>query len=205
MKSGTSGYQNDTEWTNDALSTYLDILTILCNNYEKNGNITDLLNKEGLIVSIDITPSDTGFFPYTIPEEDHFRTFPLMIKGEDRNYPVHKINTNEVAMTETSPIRGASEAKNIYKYFVVNGGFQLLPRSSYAVVFTYCILPEMPVLELVSDDNDYQIVGPGTKDIKLPMNLFNLFCYKMVERAGLEMKSEVALQYSQLGISNEQI
>ncbi len=108
-------------------------------------------------------------------------------------------------MTETSPIRGASEAKNIYKYFVVNGGFQLLPRASYPVVFTYCILPDMPVLELVSDDNDFQVVGPATTDIKLPENLFNLFCYKMVERAGVEMKDQISLQYSQLGINNEQI
>ena len=202
LKSGTSGYQSSDEFNSDMYSTFLDILNTLCNNYEKNGNVTDLMNKEGLIVSLAITTEIDGTFEFN---EDHYRTFPIMVPSSPINIPVRKINTNSVGMSETSPIRGFDASKKRYGYYLTNGKFQLLPRAETDIIFTYCIRPEIPVLVLTVDDDDYEVVDAATTDIKLPENLFNLFCYEMMVRAGQEMKEQASQQYALMGINKEKV
>lgn len=202
LKAGTSGYGSDVEFTNDMYSTFLDILNTLCDNVEMNEKVSDMLSKEGLLVTTAITTSATGTFPYPT---GHYRSYPIWKVGANINYPVTKININEVAMYETSPIRKADASKNLYRWYLTNGIGNIMPKAATPIMFSYVIKPAMPVLVLTLDDNDYEAVGAGTTDIKLPENLFNLFVYKMLERMSVEQKENIALEYSQLGISKEPV
>lgn len=200
LKSGTSGYQNADEYNNDSYATLLDILNVLCDNYEKNEKISDLLNKDGHIVSDSVTTNSAGF--YTFPA-NHYRTFNIKKPDGIIEYPVKKINTNEVGMYLTSPVRAFNAAKNIYGYYMSNGGINVLPAAITTVKLTYCKKPIVPNLVLTYDGNDYETVGAGTTDIGLPENLFNLFCYKMLESASVEMKERLTMEYATMGINRE--
>lgn len=198
LKSGTSGYQSALEFSNDLYSVLLEILTDLCDSYEANEKVSDLMNKSGLIVTATLTSNSSGIVSFP---EDHYRTFNLKTDVSGLLYPLHKINTNEEAMTMSSPIRAFNASNNFYGYCMENGAIKILPISSRPIRLTYCKKPATPVLELVMDNDDYETVGGGTIDIDLPENLFNLFCYKMLERAAVEMKEQIGLEYSQLGIN----
>lgn len=202
LKSGTSGYQSDTEFTNDMASTMYDILNQLSDQYELDNRISDYMNKTGLAVPFEVTTPISG--KVTFPE-NHYRTLSILMKDTDssKEYPFKKINANERGMYSTSPIRGFSAEKKRFGYYFTTGGLITLPEAVNKVVLTYCKKPVEPVLILTSDDDDYQVVGTGTVDIDLPDNLFNLFCYKMLESASVEMKERAALEYSQLGISKQ--
>lgn len=200
LKTGTSGYTSDEEFSSDLVSTKIDIQNLLCDNYEKNQKITDLMNKDGMIKTLVTNTASDGTLSFP---EDHYRSFNFTVTDADRDLPVIKIGTNERGMYSTSPIRQFSAQKKRYGYYVADSKFHIQPVGVVPVKFVYAVKIDNPVLELTSDENDFQVVGPGTVDIDLPENLFNLFVYKMLERAGMEQKESLAMEYSQLGINNE--
>lgn len=200
LKSGTSGYQNMAEYNNDAWAALIDILNVLCDNYEKNEKVSDMLNKNGHIISPPFSTNSAGFYAFP---NDHYRTFNVKLTSGAMEYPVKKINTNEVAMYLTSPIRAFDASKKLYGYYMSDGGLNVLPAAVGTFKITYCKKPIAPILVLTSDDDDYETVGAGTTDINLPENLFNLFCYRMLESASVEMKERLTMEYAAMGINRE--
>lgn len=202
-KSGTSGYQTAPEFNGGMSSTLLNIISQLCADYELDNRISDYMNKTGLAVPLTTTTQANGFLAFP---ENHFRTLSILKKdtiGGADEYPFKKINANERGMYSTSPIRAFSAEKKRFGYYFTTEGLMTLPAGLNPVVLTYCKRPVDPVLVLEFDDNDYEVVDPSTTNIDLPENLFNLFCYKMLENASVEMKERALTEYAMLGIQKE--
>lgn len=202
LKTGTSGYQSEDEFNSDMYSTLLKILTVCSDNYEKNAKISDMMNKSGLVLSETLTSDAQGIINFPTK---HFRSFSMRYVSGGNEYPMTKISTNEVGMHLTSPIRGFNATKNKFGWYLSDGVINVLPKSAVSVKFTYCNTPDIPVLVLTANADDYETIDASTTDIELPENLFNLFVYEMVNRAGMEMKEELSMQYSQMGISQENV
>lgn len=213
-KSGTSGYTTEDEDNADLYAVQYEILGLLCDNYENNQKVSDALINHVRTLQIDtditgvITITDSGAGASQSDGEygldDYYRTLTVLYDGL---YPTTKINTNEIGMYQTSPIRRFDTAKNRAGYYFADGSINMLPAEAMEVTLIYCRKPTDAIIAYTSesdDDNDYQTIDEAdTVDIEFPESLFNLFVYKMVERLGISMKEQVLFEYAQLGITKE--
>lgn len=202
LKSGTSGYQTAAEFNSDMYSTLLRIITVLCDNYETNEKVSDLITKDGLLVEVALATNSSGFI--TFPN-NHFRTATLLaVDGSGNEFETTKIRSNEKGGYLRSSIRKVSYPSGV-KYYFANSGLNTLPKQVTPIKLIYCIKPAMPNLVLTVDPSDYQVVDNSTTNIPLAENLFNLFVYEMVERVSVEMKEQTTMAYAELGISRETV
>lgn len=198
-KQGTAGFSTEDEKNNIIYSVQYEILSTLCDNYENNQKVSDALVNH--VVRTDLTTSITGELIIEDEVEDYYRLLSVLYQG---TYPSIKIGTNEKAMYLTSPIRKPDLTKNKTLYYMSNGSINVLPEQGMDMELIYCRKPTEAriVYESISgDEDDYLVVDEDeTIDLEFPEGLFNLFAYSILEKLGISMKEQLALEYSNLGI-----
>lgn len=194
-KTTTSGYQTEEEFNNDLADVQLALITKLAPFYSVNQSVRDLLKPFALSETSSAT---SGVLAYP---EDYFRALTARING----YPVYPIATNEKDIIMTSPIRGASTAKNQYYYYQEDGGIKILPAETLSVTLSYLKYPAEAfiVLTPVEGDNSDYLEPTVGEDLEWDENAFNFLLYMMLERLGVEIKDDLAMEWSNLGIQKE--
>jgi len=209
-KSTTSGYQSEEEWNRDLYSVQWSVISLLCDNYENNQKVSDALVNH--VIISDETTNSFGVLPITgagsgsdVDGNNYYRTLAVNLVVDDVEYPATKVNINERATTQTSPIRKMRLDTHRVGYSFGENSLLLLPEDAMNIRWYYCKKPVEATLVLTTvstDDSDYQEVDEtATTDLEFPESLFNIFTYEMLQRLGIEQKDNLITEYSQLGIN----
>lgn len=192
----TSGYQDDAEINRNLAMVENDLMETIAPLSEENQKIRDLLSPF-------ITP------PSTLPVSSGIVTLPAdYVQVVDSFYngkPVYKRNVNEISIINTSPTRKPNIDKGPYYCYFAGGGMRVLPVEMEEIDMIYIRKPvpgeiEFNVIE--DEDRDYVTISV-LRETEWPERAFNILYYLMLEKYGVEMTSQIAMEYSQLGINKE--
>ena len=197
---GTSGY--DDTFIEMVNQVQMQAITTLAPYYETNQAIKDILSR---FVKEDIKETDVSNEGLLLKENDYIRFIAVLSAAGKPAYP---INSNEVAIIKTSPIRKPSVEKGTIFYHQKDNQFYFLPDDvSIPVTYTYLRKPADAALTLTpaeTDELDYLIPSAPT-DLEWPEEAFNLLLYMTLEKLGMEMKEPILIEYANLGLSKEMI
>lgn len=208
-KTGTSGYQSQDDFNRDLDTVQKKIANILCDNYDISQKVEDALF--GLLVSKTSVASSTGIFAYSNSfgqisnPADYFRLISLWVNVGNQQIPAGKIASNQISVYSTAYVRKPSIANNNYSYYFLDGNMQMMPMQQMLCTLVYCKIPPVAAVTLTqsSTTNSDYITVTAAQDLIWPAMDFNLFYYHMLEMLGVEVKDNLLLEYSQLGISKE--
>ncbi len=201
-KDGTSGYTNADDFNSDLLSVTLMVQAMLCDEYQKNNKVSNWLINH--IKSAELTSSSTGVLD--LPE-DYYRDLAIYFNYNDQFIETFDLNSNSLGMTRSSPIRRMDDTKGRVGYYYEDGSIVLEPNKELVVKLEYCkkaVEPKIAFTVVSSADDDYiSIDTANTVDTDFPEGLFNLFVYLLLEARGVEMKENLSVEYSQLGLQRQ--
>lgn len=201
-KDGTSGYTNADDFNSDLLSVSKMVAAILCSQYQTNVKVSNYLVNH--IKKFDTTTPSSGII--TLPN-DFYRDLAILFSYGSQYIETYEINTNSLGLTRTSPIRKMDDTKGRVGYYYEEGNIVMEPNKALPVRLVYCKMPIEPNIAFTvvsSADDDYiSIDVPNVVDSDFPEGLFNLFVYLLLEARGIEMKENLSLEYSQLGLQRQ--
>lgn len=192
----TSGYQDDTEINRNLAMVENDLMETLAPLSEENQKVRDLL-----------LPFITA--PSTIPVINGVATLPgdyvQVVDSFYKNKPVYKRNVNEVSIINTSPIRKPTLDKGPYYCYFAGSGMRVLPEEMESVDMIYIRRPEPGQIEFTieeTEESDYVNISV-IRETEWPERAFNLLYFLMLEKYGVEMTSQISMEYSQMGVNKE--
>lgn len=194
--SSTSGYQDEDDINRNLAAIDNELMETLAPLYSMNGKVQDLLQNH-----VDVK-SDHPVINGVAPKPDNYVQYVDSIF--DGN-PVYPRNINEVSIINTSPIRKPTIDKGPYYVYFSSGNINYIPKEIDAVelYFLKRLKPGKISFDAVStDDSDYFSISV-VDEIGWPERAFNLFLYHLLEKYGVEMKEQLSMEYSQLGINRE--
>jgi len=198
---GTTGY--DATLIEKVNQVQTQAVSLFASLYENNQAVKDALGP--FIKTITKSTLATGEL---VKESDYVHFTAVLGAAEKTAYP---INTNEVSIINSSPIRKPSIIKGNIFYHQKDDSIFFLPKQVMNVEYTYIRKPREAklVLKPVSTvDSDYLVPSttPGDiVDLEWPESMFNLLLYMTLEKLGMEMKEPILLEYANLGIQREMI
>lgn len=202
-KSGTSGMETQDEFNGIISSVQKTLQQLLIDADEANQKVTEAL--KWIKPSITTVTGAGGLI--TIPD-DYLQLVSIALVQNATSYPAEKLPVNQVEMTRTSPIRKPVLANNQLKYYFKDGAPYTMPEQSGITVrmIYHKIVPDATItLTPVSDvDSDFMEPTAGV-DFGWPVSMFNILVYMTLEQYGIEVKEDLLLEYSQLGITRELI
>lgn len=194
--SSTSGYQDEADINRNLAAIDNELMETFAPLYSVNGKVQDLLQNH--VKVLQDHPVVNGVAP---KPDDYVQYIDSFFKGN----PVYTRNINEVSIINTSPIRKPTLDKGPYFVYFSSGNMNYLPKEIDAVelYFIKRLPPGEIKFEVMStDDSDYVELSV-VNEIQWPERAFNLFLYHLMERYGVEMKEQLSMEYSQLGITRE--
>lgn len=210
-KSGTTGYQSDDDWNDDLATIQLRIANVLCDNYDKSQKVEDALF--GLLVTQTQFSSSFGQVSYSNSfgvisnPADYFRLISLWVNAGDNPIPTpaSKIASNQISAYATSYVRKPDVSDGNYSYYYLDGAIQMMPMQQLNCTLVYCKVPPRSAITLTptSTDNSDFVTPTAQADLIWSPVVFNLFYYHMLEMLGIEMRSNILFEYTQLGIPKE--
>lgn len=206
-KTGTSGYQSLDQYNRDSIQVCNHVSEMLATNYEKNGAIVDALALLIKSATSDVVSDGSGIV--ALPNDFlHLDSMGLVLNAKYCGF--QKINRNEVDMIMSSSVRKFDPAKNHVGYYREDGEIKALPPQVFTITaFRYIRKPVNPVLALTNvstGNDDYQTLDPdNTTDWEFGSSVADLIVYLMLEKLGVQMKEELLLEYSKLGIDRATI
>lgn len=195
-RSSTSGYQDDVDINRNLAMIDNEIMETLAPLYSVNGKVQDLLQPFVKPVQSQAVVSGSLVKP-----ADYVQYIDSIYEGK----PVYPRNPNEIAILNTSPVRKPTLDKGPYFVYFTGGNINYLPNEIESVELVYLRKPEAGEISYSytsTDDSDYVEISV-VKEIEWPDRAFNLFYYHLLEKYGFEYSSQLALEYSQLGINRE--
>lgn len=194
--SSTSGYQDEDDINRNLAAIDNELMETLAPLYSMNGKVQDLLQNH-----VDVN-SDHPVINGVAPKPDNYVQY---IDSIFDGNPVYPRNINEVSIINTSPIRKPTIDKGPYYVYFSSGNINYIPKEIDAVelYFLKRLKPGKISFDAVStDDSDYFSISV-VDEIGWPERAFNLFLYHLLEKYGVEMKEQLSMEYSQLGINRE--
>lgn len=192
----TSGYQDDIEINRNLAMVENDLIGILSPLWESNQSVRDMLSPF-------ITP------PSTTPVSSGVVDFPpdyvQIIDSSHNKKPIYKRNINEISLIESSPTRAPKMERGPYYCYFAGGDMYVLPEEMETVDMIYIRQPipgEIAFDFQEEEDRDY-VTMSVVRETEWPQKAFNLLYYLMLEKYGVEKTSQIAMEYSQLGINKE--
>lgn len=196
-KSGTAGYQDDTEFNIDLKSVQYTLMGLMSPLNSVNQTAKDILSP----FMEPLTGSSDAQGVLAKPA-DYFQLDSIIING----YPVFPIETNELAMIQYIPTRRPNASENRYYYFQRLDSINILPAAVYAVSGTYIRKPDDAGITLTpvsTPDRDY-VTPTSAGDLEWNERVFNIIVYMMLLKLGLAFEKQILFEFSQLGIALEQ-
>lgn len=195
-RSRTSGYQDDEEINRNIAMVESDLMEILVPLYSTNQKVQDLLAP--FVVPFTTTSVISGVV--TFPSD-----YVQIVDSMYNDLPIYKKNVNEVSLVVSSPIRKPNLEKGPYYCYFTGSRMNVLPASIPNIQMSYIKRPEAGKIaySFVDDEEeDYATISVVT-EISWPERAFNILYYLLLEKYGIENQSQLALEYSQLGINKE--
>lgn len=192
----TSGYQADVEINRNLAMVENDLIGTLVPLWEDNQNVRDMLSPF-------ITP------PTILPVSSGGVELPVdYVQIIDSNYnrkPIYKRNVNEISIIETSPIRKPDLEKGPYYCYFLGKSMRVLPQDIPEVEMMYIRqpIPGEIVFDIREEEDRDYVELSVVRETEWPEKAFNLLYYSMLEKYGVEKTSQLAMEYSQLGINKE--
>lgn len=202
-KSGTSGMETQDEFNGIISSVQPALQQILIDADEYNQKVTEAL--KWLKPSIIQVTGAGGAIP--LPD-DYLQVITISLVQNATEYPAEKIPVNQISMTRTSPIRKPVLANNQLKYYYKSGAPYTMPEQSGISIHMiyHKIVPDASItLNPTSDDDSDFLVPAAGVEFGWPTSLFNIIVYMTLEQYGVEVREDLLLAYSQLGINRELI
>lgn len=195
-KTGTSGYQSEEEFNRDVEAVQTQLMSLLSPSYADNVSVREILSP--FVLTATGNTNASGLFA---KPADYFQALSASVSG----YPAWEIGENEEVTLRYLPTRRPSVSSNIYCYIVSGDSVTFLPKQVLAINLIYLRLPENAEVTLTpvsSEDSDYNVATSGG-DLEWPERAFNLILYLMLQRLGVEMKENLLIEFSQLGLQLE--
>lgn len=195
-RSSTSGYQSKDDINRNIAMISNELMETFAPLYSINGKVQDILQ------------------PFVKPQPNAAVTLGLLSKPTDyvqyisstfKDSPVYPRNLNEIDIINTSPVRKPTLEKGPYFVTFVGNDIKYHPKEINAVDLMYIRKPSAGSInfDIVStEDSDY-INIVVVQETEWPERAFNLFYYHLLEKYGFEQSSQLAAEYSQLGINRE--
>lgn len=193
-RSSTSGYQDDDDINRNIAMIDNELMETFAPLYAINGKVQDLLKpfvKKGpqaVVAGVLSTPAN----------------YVQYIDSSYKGTPIYPRNINEISILETSPIRKPKLEGPCFVSFS-GGTINYHPKEINSVELSFIERPLPGVIKfnvVSTEDSDY-ITTEVTREILWPERAFNLFYYHLLEKYGIEQDSQLAAEYSQLGINRE--
>lgn len=194
-RSSTSGYQDEAEINRNIAMVENDLMDTICPLYEENQKVRDLLNPFITLPSTTTVTNGIVSFP-----PDYVRIVDSSYDGR----PVYKRNVNEISIIKTSPTRKPTLDNGPYYCYFAGDSMRVLPEIE-EIDLIYIRRPEPGEIEfniVESADRDY-IEIDVVREIEWPESAFNILYYLLLEKYGVEMRSQISMEYSQLGVNKE--
>lgn len=195
-KTGTAGYQTADEFNRDLASVQTSLMSLLASSYAKSLGVKELLSP--FVKPYTANTSSAGVL--TRPA-DYFQIADASVAG----YPASQIEVNERAMLRFVPSRRPSVANNIYAYYLEDDNIQFMPEETLAVDMIYIRVPDEAELALtpVSEANRDYVVPTAVSELEWGERAFNIILCMMLQKLGLELKEQLQLEYSSIGLQSE--
>lgn len=195
QKTGSSGYQRESEINANIEVVTMEIFRLLLPWYAKDEQIQYLLSH--LIAEEDVTISGTLRIP------DGYSKYIDTHTGNGKI--VYPRNINEYERILASPIDNPTKDSDEYYAFFDNRSIKYLPEDIGEAKLIYFRSPEIGEikLEAVSTDERDYVEASSVKDIDYPKDMFSLFSAYMLEKFGYQNRESVAIEFSKLGIERD--
>lgn len=195
-KSGTSGYQDATDFNTDLSSVQTGLMGLLAPLYGSNQAVQDLLAP--FIEPLTGTSSASGVLS---KPADYFQIASVTVSG----YPAFPVMVNEVPMLQFIPSRRPSAPDNRYYYFLRSDEINILPAAAVTVSGAYIRHPDPSeiVLTPVSTPDDDYLTPTANGDLEWPERAFNLILNMMLLKLGLSSKEQLLLEFADMDIKME--
>lgn len=201
-KAGTAGYDDQDEFNGKIDVVQKQLSNLLIDNAEGNQKITDALM--WLRKTSDPLVCDAnGIIP--LPDDYSRLDSIAYVDNSGVTWPSHKLASNEVDMTRSSPVRKPNLALNETYYYFQNQAPVMMPEQPIKAQITY--YPPVPAATIVltpnSDTNSDYLVPTVGDELGWPDFCQNLIIYMVLEQFGVECKEELLVEFAQLGINRE--
>lgn len=196
-RSGSSGYESDTEFNANLSLVDEDVYRTLVPFYSKDDRIQKLMAP---FLETSELPVTGGYID--IPAD--FNKYIDTIFG-DGDKIVYPRNLNEKSRIKSSPIDNPDIDSEEYYCFFEGNRISYLPSDVKECSLVYLRVPvpgEIKFEYEEDEDNDY-ITPVQVRPIEWPDELFGLFAALMLEKYGFQNRESVAIEYSNLGINRE--
>lgn len=200
-KAGTSGMETQDEFNSIIESVQPALQQLLMDADEANQKVTEAL--KWIKPSVTLVTGANGLI--TLPN-DYLQVATIALVQNATSYPAEKLPVNQISMTRTSPIRKPILANNQLKYYFKDGSAYTMPEQSgitinmiYHKVVPAAIITLTPASDV---DSDF-LVPTADVDFGWPTSMYNLLVYMVLEQYGIEVREDLLLAYSQLGITRE--
>lgn len=189
-KTGTSGYQGQDPFNRDLASVQTSLQGLLAPLYAKNTYVQELLAPFVASVAISAEkPEDCFYF----------------LGGTINGVAAYPILPTQDSLYRSSPIRRPSTSNQTAYYYLVNDNIQWLYDGTFAGHMEYIKnAPEASIILTPVSEADRDYVEPTAEaDLEWPESAFNFILAMMQQKLGLELKEDLLLSFSQLGIQFE--
>lgn len=199
IRSGTTGYFSVPRFIEVTNEVQVSSARMLANFMEDNQQV-----KDALATHVKSGTGNTNSSGVLAKPDSYLRFLGVDKAANKTAYP---INVNEFPLFRESLIRTPSVVKGNIFYGQKDNGFVFLPEQVMAITYTYlrnpplCALTATPVSD---DDDDYETYSAPT-DLDWPDEMFDFLLYGVLNKLGFDMKDQMTMQWSQLGLSMEQI
>lgn len=198
-KQHQSGFDMQSSFNGKINEAIKEIKSFLLSIHAVNERASELL--QPYIKSDQITGSASAVF--TKPGD-----YDYYLSASYQGKPVHKVSINQLDDYEQIPQRKGNLAKKKVNIAGVNNGWEGRPVSAYELRLNYLFIPaQQPELKqtLVStefeDRLDYD--DTTTVDFLFDEKCIPLITYMVLQKLGVEIREQILMEYSQLGIAKE--
>lgn len=190
-KTGTSGYQTADEFNRDLSSVQTDLISLIGPAYAESQGVQDIISP--FVIAIPLSE--------TLPN-DYFQ----FVSAEVNGNPSYPIAPNQVAIYKTSPIRKPTVENGLsFHYFVNDKVYFITAENPPTGTMIYIKHPNPASIELQITSTDFSdyVTPVAVSDLEWPERAFNIILYMMMQRLGMEMKDDLMLEMSNIGLNIE--
>lgn len=189
-RTNSTGYQTASQFNLDLASVQTSLMGLLCPLYATNTYVQELLAPFVRSLAISTTkPSDSFYF----------------LGGTINGIPAYQITPTQGSLYTSSPIRRPSSTNQTAFFYLVNDNVQWVYSGAFVGNMEYIKtpLPATIILTPVSDANRDYVTPTAGADLEWPESAFNFILAMMMQKLGLELKEDLLLSMSQLGLQAE--
>jgi hypothetical protein len=196
-----SGLNKVSSFNGNINESVKELINYLVSIHAINEKASELL--QPYIKSASVTGSSTAIFAKPI-------RFIYYLSASYLDKPVHKLSINQLQTTEQIPQRRGDLSKKRVNIISIDNGFEGRPISAYAIKINYVASQASNAnivfaLSTTQDENILTYDDTATVDFDFDEKCVPLLTYMVLSKLGIEIREQMLMEYSQLGIGRESV